>query len=211
MSDGVLSTQLSQLHDKLANCRHLGGAHQDPIRFYYLQSLLERLSARPEELQAEPLMSLVVKARAMLEQLSRQLEQEPVQTGESAKDSRGRTNQRTVLRQLIASSGRPAIRSSDDKQSDSPDKTPTIQRDKNTNQDLNALQAYQSLFENMAVERLLAKVMKEIPENAGPLNPERLVIRCLSLAQQISPAYAMRLISYYDGLTSLQDLLGQTK
>jgi hypothetical protein len=58
----------------------------------------------------------------------------------------------------------------------------------------------------MSVERLLNKVMQEIPENAGPLNPERMVIRCLSALQDISPVYAMRLIGYYEALIGLQSL-----
>jgi len=61
------------------------------------------------------------------------------------------------------------------------------------------------------VERLLNKVMQEIPENAGPLNPERVVIRCLSALQDISPAYALRLISYYESLICLQSLPLQDK
>lgn len=70
--------------------------------------------------------------------------------------------------------------------------------------DLQSFKQYQSMFEQMALDRLLARVMKEIPENAGPLNPERLVIRSFKALQEISPDYLSGLISYYESLLTLQ-------
>lgn len=77
--------------------------------------------------------------------------------------------------------------------------------------ELQSFQQYQSVFEKMALDRLLAKVMKEIPENAGPLNPERLVIRAFKALQYISPEYLSRLISYYESLLTLQLLNNSDK
>ena len=70
--------------------------------------------------------------------------------------------------------------------------------------ELQSFKHYQDMFEKMALDRLLAKVMNQIPENAGPLNPERLVIRSFKALQDISPEYLSRLISYYESLLSLQ-------
>ncbi|MFT6028787.1 MAG: hypothetical protein ACI8O8_000516 [Oleiphilaceae bacterium] len=70
--------------------------------------------------------------------------------------------------------------------------------------DLQSFRRYQVMFEKMALDRLLAKVMQQIPENAGPLNPERLVIRSFKALQDISPEYLSRLISYYESLLILQ-------
>lgn len=70
--------------------------------------------------------------------------------------------------------------------------------------DLQSFKQYQSMFEQMALDRLLARVMKEIPENAGPLNPERLIIRSFKALQEISPDYLSGLISYYESLLTLQ-------
>lgn len=69
---------------------------------------------------------------------------------------------------------------------------------------LHSFKHYQSMFERMALDRLLSRVMKEIPENAGPLNPERLVIKTFKTAQDISPVYLSSLISYYESLLTLQ-------
>jgi hypothetical protein len=70
--------------------------------------------------------------------------------------------------------------------------------------DLQSFRQYQVMFEKMALDRLLVKVMQQIPENAGPLNPERLVIRSFKALQDISPEYLSRLISYYESLLILQ-------
>tara|TARA_R110001592_G_scaffold291131_1_gene560392 strand:+ start:27191 stop:27832 length:642 start_codon:yes stop_codon:yes gene_type:complete len=83
------------------------------------------------------------------------------------------------------------------------------QVDKNNNSaqscsDLQSFGEYQVMFEKMALDRLLSKVMQQIPENAGPLNPERLVVRSFKALQDISPEYLKRLISYYESLLILQ-------
>lgn len=76
---------------------------------------------------------------------------------------------------------------------------------KKTNQaQLKSFEQYQVMFEKMALSRLLSRVMKEIPENAGPLNPERLVIRSFKVLQDISPDYLSRLLAYYESLLTLQ-------
>lgn len=71
-------------------------------------------------------------------------------------------------------------------------------------EELQSFKHYQSMFEKMALDRLLTRVMKEIPENAGPLNPERLVIRAFKALQDISPEYLSRLLAYYESLLTLQ-------
>ena len=70
--------------------------------------------------------------------------------------------------------------------------------------ELKSFKEYQTMFEKMSLDRLLARVMQEIPENAGPLNPERLVIRSFKTLQELSPDYLSRLISYYESLLTLQ-------
>lgn len=85
----------------------------------------------------------------------------------------------------------------------------TTNKIKNT--DLQSFKQYQTMFEQMALDRLLARVMKEIPENAGPLNPERLVIRSFKALQELSPDYLSSLISYYESLLTLQLLNSAAK
>ena len=76
---------------------------------------------------------------------------------------------------------------------------------------LQSFKHYQSMFEKLALERLLNRVMQEIPENAGPLNPERLLIRSFQALQDISPEYLSQLLSYYGSLLTLQSISSADK
>lgn len=73
-------------------------------------------------------------------------------------------------------------------------------------EELKSFRAYQHMFDKMALERLLARVMEEIPENAGPLNPERLVIRSFQVLQELAPSYLSSLIAYYESLLRLKQI-----
>lgn len=86
-----------------------------------------------------------------------------------------------------------------------------ISRSQPKQTELQSFQQYQTMFEKMALDRLLARVMKEIPQNAGPLNPERLLIRSFKVLQDISPDYLSQLISYYESLLTLQTLNNSDK
>lgn len=95
--------------------------------------------------------------------------------------------------------------SSADKQSGSlPVRTKSRLDSKSNAPALQSFKHYQSMFEKLALERLLSRVMQEIPENAGPLNPERLLIRAFQALQDISPEYLSQLLSYYESLLTLQ-------
>jgi hypothetical protein len=108
-----------------------------------------------------------------------------------------RQNSACFFKELISEIGRSELSAAP---SEHAEKTP-----KNLKQtELQSFQQYQTMFEKMALDRLLARVMKEIPENAGPLNPERLVIRSFKALQEISPDYLSHLISYYESLLTLQ-------
>ncbi len=50
----------------------------------------------------------------------------------------------------------------------------------------------------LRLERQLAWSMARLPDNAGPLNSHRLVLRCLQRLQSISPPYLAHLLSQLD-------------
>lgn len=53
-------------------------------------------------------------------------------------------------------------------------------------------------------QRLVSRVIQERPENPGPINPQSLVIKSLSMARELSPSYANRLLSYLDSMLWLE-------
>ena len=108
------------------------------------------------------------------------------------------------FKELITEIGRSELSMVSASSVDSSEKLTRQTVKKTDSNELQSFGQYQAMFEKMALDRLLARVMKEIPENAGPLNPERLVIRSFKALQDISPDYLSHLISYYESLLVLQ-------
>lgn len=201
--------QLTSLQARLHMCQQQGLDRIEPLRFYYLAALVQRAAERAQV--SETLRQrLLDKAACLLDEFQALCEQKQ-QNAETALAKKTAVIAplaalQVLSRRLKDQSAGPAP-SLDTADSSSEGAKRTGQ----PRQDLQAVKHYQQLFEKMAVERLLNKVMQEIPENAGPLNPERVVIRCLSALQDISPAYALRLLSYYESLICLQNLPPQDK
>lgn len=193
-------TKLETLQASLQACRLQGYDRIAPLRFYYLAELVERTASRPQDSDVFS-QRLLTKASRLLKEFQdacqhKKNKTQPVSAGVTASSS-------------IAALK--ALNSRLKKRLDLNEPNQAVTQERLPRQDLQAVKHYQQMFEKMAVERLLNRVMQEIPENAGPLNPERMVIRCLSALQDISPAYAMRLISYYESLICLQSLPLQDK
>lgn len=200
-------------------------------KLFYVRGIIERVSKK----QHQPSANLITKAYKALNELELSLErqlhiaQEQLNIIEEdyahafgqakalceSKSYSALTNLFKALQQkssshyfkeLISDMGGVGLSSAAKPEQASPDVTNKIKQT-----DLQSFKQYQSMFEQMALDRLLARVMKEIPENAGPLNPERLVIRSFKALQEISPDYLSGLISYYESLLTLQLLNSSDK
>jgi len=66
--------------------------------------------------------------------------------------------------------------------------------------ELKSFKKYQAQLERVTTEAFAKRVLEEAPENAGPLNPQRLLIRMLEMMQARSPYYFERMIPYLDSL-----------
>jgi hypothetical protein len=75
--------------------------------------------------------------------------------------------------------------------------------------ELKSLKYYQEYFTKLSADALVNRALSESPENAGPLNPQRLVIRTLSSMHDISPGYLSKLVGFYDATLWLQ-IAGKT-
>jgi len=72
--------------------------------------------------------------------------------------------------------------------------------------ELKSLKLYREYLGRISSDTIVTRAIKESPENAGPLNPQRLIIRSLSSMRDLSPAYLNRLVSYFDSVLSLAQL-----
>jgi hypothetical protein len=62
------------------------------------------------------------------------------------------------------------------------------------------LRYFRSTWSRLRVERQLTQSQSQVPENAGPLNSDRLVLRVLQTLREVSPAYLNRYVAYLDAL-----------
>ena len=66
--------------------------------------------------------------------------------------------------------------------------------------ELKAIRQFRRTWSALAVEKQLAQAIEQAPDNAGPLNSQRLVLRSLALLREVSPDYLRRFMSYADAL-----------
>lgn len=66
--------------------------------------------------------------------------------------------------------------------------------------ELKALRHFRSTWSRLSVDRQLSQSKAKVPENAGPLNSHRLVLRALQCMQDTAPAYLSRFMSSVDAL-----------
>ena len=69
-----------------------------------------------------------------------------------------------------------------------------------TKGELKAIRQFRKTWSELAVDKQLAQAIEQAPDNAGPLNSQRLVLRSLALMREISPDYLRRFMSYADAL-----------
>ncbi len=72
--------------------------------------------------------------------------------------------------------------------------------------ELKAYRRLKAMQKRQRAEKLVASAVSINPENPGPLNPQMLVTKSLSLMQEHSPAYLNRMVSYLDALFSIEHL-----
>jgi len=70
--------------------------------------------------------------------------------------------------------------------------------------ELKSVRLHKELQVKYQLEQLIHLTKEESPENPGPLNPQMLTIKALTLADEISPAYLKRLLTYLDTLFYLE-------
>ena len=66
--------------------------------------------------------------------------------------------------------------------------------------ELRTLRVFRSTWSKLRVDQQLTESLAKMPENAGPLNSNLLVLRSLKLMRETSPAYLKCFMSYVDAL-----------
>ena len=71
--------------------------------------------------------------------------------------------------------------------------------------ELKSAQYFRALRQQRAAQDRVSRALEEAPEESGPLNPQKLVIRSMLAMRELSPAYLARFVSYVDTLFWLEN------
>ena len=71
--------------------------------------------------------------------------------------------------------------------------------------ELQAVRRFSHTWARLRVDQQLARALARQPDNAGPLNSQRLMLQTLQRLRQLSPAYLQRFMAHADALLWLED------
>tara|TARA_R110001592_G_scaffold363392_1_gene687092 strand:+ start:13396 stop:14148 length:753 start_codon:yes stop_codon:yes gene_type:complete len=77
--------------------------------------------------------------------------------------------------------------------------------------ELKSARYFRELRQQRTAQDRVARALKEAPEESGPLNPQKLIIRSMLSMRDISPGYLARFVSYVDTLFWLESAGTQNK
>lgn len=183
----------------------------DPVRLRYIESLLGKAERAGGTLAT----LLEARVRDALGQYRQQLGEAGAEN--AGKPPRGTTGLRDLVRQLDEH------RAVDD----DPDLAPLEQtlrqqeldlvealdgRDQDSlgrlqpsQEELRSARRFHSAMVRQNADRVVNQALAEIPDDCGPLNPQRLATRSLATMRDLSPHYLSRFVSYIDTLFWLEN------
>lgn len=179
----------------LESLRAEGVDSLDPMRFHYLQILAARLPGQPEAVQRVLAQRLQLALGAYAERAS--LTSAPPCTAArlAAASPLAQLNQELKARAradadraMVAGDGGGASAS-----------------------DMKSVRQFGEVWLKIAAERQVTQALNRGPENAGPLNPHKLMLRTFSLMRGLSPDYLRHFLSQMDALLWLEQAQARPK
>ena len=165
--------------------------HHDPVRFRYLEVLAGRLPAQP------PAVRLVLAGRlhaALADYAARARAAAPVPPPATPR-AKVPSALEALNRDLAA-----RARADADVEADAD----ALMLHGPSISDLQSVRRFGEVWAEIAAEQQVAQAITRGPENAGPLNAHRLVLRSLALMQSLSPDYLRHFLSQMDSLLWLE-------
>ncbi|MDP3202838.1 MAG: DUF2894 domain-containing protein [Hydrogenophaga sp.] len=77
--------------------------------------------------------------------------------------------------------------------------------------ELRSVRGFREAWSRICAEDEVTQAVEQGPENAGPLNSHRLVLRTLALMRDLSPDYLRRFLSHADTLLWLEQAQAQSR
>ena len=184
---------MSETEPSLESLRAEGVQHHDPVRFRYLEVLAGRLPAQP------PAVRLVLAGRlhaALAGYAARARAAAPVPPPATPR-AKASSALEALNRDLAA-------RARADADADVEADADALMLHGPSISDLQSVRRFGEVWAEIAAEQQVAQAITRGPENAGPLNAHRLVLRSLALMQSLSPDYLRHFLSQMDSLLWLE-------
>ncbi|CAM2154357.1 DUF2894 family protein [Pararobbsia alpina] len=182
--------------------RESGADQLDPVRF----RVIDALDRRAATYQGASRDVLDRKLAAWVERYRQDLEHHAVESAPAVDSAR------SALSDLMAHI---ATQTRSTPQAPSPSRTNTasdIPRSAITTNavqpEVEVLDYFREVWEKLNSENQWRQFSTQVPENAGPLNTEKLMLRTLSLMRDVSPEYARQFLAYVNALSWMDRVAG---
>lgn len=185
----------------------------DPVRLRYIESML----CKAERAQGQLALLLEVKLRDAMADYRDKLAAKPAvatRTGKQKQADKGLSGLLRLLNEYQAEDHDPNLAPLErklrqqemevvdeiaDQANPSGDNTQVRQ------EELKAARRFQSAMVKLNADKVVTQAIAEIPDDCGPLNPQRLATRSLETMRDLSPHYLSRFVSYIDTLFWLEN------
>lgn len=184
----------------LAALREAGADHHAPARFHYLEVLERRLATQPEAVRQ----LLSERLQAALHDYAQRVAQ-VTSSGGAASGGRAATPMMpsahaaplTRLNRYIQERTQAQVSDADPE-------------DGGNANDLKSVRGFSNVWTKIAADQQVAQAIDRGPDNAGPLNSHRLMLRSLALMRSLSPDYLGHFLAQMDTLLWLDQVNQQT-
>lgn len=175
----------------LASLREAGAHHHDPVRFHYLEVLARRLPSQPDAVRQR--LNARLQA-ALVDYAQRAAQSRSIAPGSPAS---AHAAPLTRLNRYIHERTHAEVTAPETRQDGRPS-------------DMKSVRRFGEVWAKLAAEQQLVQAAERAPENAGPLNSHRLVLRSLTLMRSLSPDYLGRFVGHMEALLWLDQVNQQT-
>ena len=184
----------------LASLRETGAHHHDPARFHYLEVLERRLATQPDAVRQRLIQRLQVAVQDYAQRVARVASPE----GEPP----GARPASTVLASAHAA---PLTRLNRYIQERTQAQAELVDPEEGGNaSDLKSVRGFSEVWTKIASDQQVFQAVHRGPDNAGPLNSHRLMLRSLTLMRSLSPDYLGRFLAQMETLLWLDQVNQQT-
>lgn len=174
----------------LESLRAEGAQHHDPVRFRYLEVLAARLPAQPpavQQLLSDRLQAAVVDYAGR----ARTAVPRPTASAERLAAAAGAPSPLAQLNRDLSARAQA-------------DADSVLVAGGASVSDMKSVRRFSEVWSKISAEQQVAQAFTRGPENAGPLNSHRLVLRSLALMRSLSPDYLRHFLSQMETLLWLE-------